>query len=355
MHGQSKRETRPRRVWRRLHIVHSVHAVRPVHSLAGWLALLLGALSVAPAATLSPPRRFEFARLEMGTLFRVALYSSDPTQARVASERAFAKIAELDGIFSDYRPDSELSRVCNDAAGQPQVVSRELFHLLQVSVALSRRTGGRFDVTVKPLSDLWRRARREGKLPAREDLEAHRQLVGYRDLLLNPWTRSVRFRKAGMRLDLGAIAKGYAADEALRVLREAGIERALVEAGGDVRTGLPPPGRKGWTVAIQPGQRGRLLLSDQAVATSGDDYQFLEIGGLRYSHILDPATGLGLTTHRLVTVVAPDATSADSLATALSVCDIARGLQLVEETEGAAARIESGDQGRVWFSSRFPH
>ncbi len=316
--------------------------------------MFLCVLSIVPGASPPPPRRFEFARVEMGTLFRVALYSSDPKQARIAAERAFGRIAELDAILSDYRPDSELSRLCESAVDRPQVVSRELFDLLQLSVALSRRTGGAFDVTVKPLSDLWRRARRDGMLPAPEDLEVGRQLVGYRDLLLNPWTRSVRFRKAGMGLDLGGIAKGYAADEALRVLRETGIDRALVEAGGDVRTGRPPPGRKGWRVAIQPGRRGELLLHDQAVASSGDDYQFLEVDGQRYSHILDPATGLGLTTHRLVTVVAPDATTADALATALSVCDIDHGLRLVEETEGTAARVESRHEGRVWFSSNFP-
>ncbi len=317
------------------------------------VALVLAALLQHPGEPVVPARRFEFARVEMGTLFRVILYSEDQSQALKASNRAFERIAQLDAMLSDYRPDSELSRLCDKDVERPQVVSHELFHLLQLSVELSRRTGGRFDVTVKPLSDLWRKARQEGKLPGHDELENRRRLVGYRDLLLNPWTNSVRFRKAGMRLDLGAIAKGHAADEALRVLREHGIERALVEAGGDVRAGRPPPHQGGWRVAIEGG-RGRLLLNEQAVATSGDDYQFLEVNGKRYSHILDPTTGIGLTTRRLVTVVALDATTADALATALSVCDIGTGLRLVDETPGAAARIESRDQDRVWMTSRFP-
>jgi thiamine biosynthesis lipoprotein len=164
--------------------------------------------------------------------------------------------------------------------------------------------------------------------------------------------------RPGMRLDLGAIAKGYATDEALAVLRRLGLPRALVNASGGISAGAPPPGRDGWRVAVAPLEPDAppsqfLRVVNGAVATSGDTWQFVEIDGKRYSHIIDPRTGWGLTTHSSVTVLAPDGMTADGLATAVSVLGPQEGLALVEQTPGVAALIVlAGQNGRRVYESR---
>jgi len=217
---------------------------------------------------------------------------------------------------------------------------------------LSQRSGGAFDVTVGPVVRLWRRARRRREMPSAERLQAARVLVGYALVRLDPDRRAVELAKSGMRLDLGGIAKGYAADEALAMLRERGVGRALIDAGGDIRLGDPPPNRRGWLIGVAPLERDArpsryLWLSRVAIATSGDTWQYVEIDGRRYSHLVDPRTGLGLTDHSSVTVIAPDCITADSLASAASVLGPDRGLKLIDETPGAAALIVRAPDGTV--------
>jgi thiamine biosynthesis lipoprotein len=192
---------------------------------------------------------------------------------------------------------------------------------------------------------LWRKARREKKLPDAERLAQALQVVGYRKLHLDSRHRTVQLLAPRMRLDLGAIAKGYAADEALKVLHRHGMTRALVAGGGDMALGDPPPGKKGWRIEIAPLDTTNapparfVLLANAGLATSGDLFQHVEIGGKRYSHIVDPRTGIGLTDHSLVTVIAPDGITADGLATAVSVLGPEKGIKLVEATKGAAVHI----------------
>jgi FAD:protein FMN transferase len=298
----------------------------------------------------------------MGTTFRVVLYAPDETAAGRAAARAFARVAELDDRLSDYRPGSELSRVTSEAVGRPVHVSRDLVQVLERAQALAARTDGAFDVTVGPLSRLWRRARRQVALPSNDELAAARAVTGYRLLQLDPSAGTVEVSRAGMRLDAGGIAKGYAADAALAVLAAAGLRHALVAAGGDLALGDPPPGRLGWQVALagleeaHPAPGSPLTLARAGVSTSGDAEQWVEIAGVRYSHIVDPRSGLGLTGHTSVTVVAPDATTSDMLATALSVIGPDHGRRLVDQSPGAAAlmgvRTAEGDR---WVqSARWP-
>jgi thiamine biosynthesis lipoprotein len=245
--------------------------------------------------------------------------------------------------MSDYDPESELSRLSRSSPMTCGVrVSEDLWRVLTKSQALSERSEGAFDVTVGPLSKLWRRARRQRKRPSPERLEAARAAVGYRHLRLDPRRRAVQLVRPNMRLDLGGIAKGYAADEALAALRRMGLPRALINAGGDIAAGDPPPGRTMWKIGVAPLERDaapshHIGVANGAVATSGDAWQFVEINGARYSHIIDPRTGEGLTTLSSVTVVAPDCATADSLASAVSVLGPDEGLALVEETPCAAA------------------
>jgi thiamine biosynthesis lipoprotein len=299
------------------------------------------------------PSRFEFSQIEMAVPVRIVLYAADEATADRAAEAAFARIRQLNGILSDYDPESELRRLCRESrAGNAVPVSKDLWQVLNHAQVLSERSGGAFDVTVGPLVRLWRRARRQHRMPSADRLEAARQRVGYRLLRLDPQRRAVELLKADMRLDLGGIAKGYAIDEALAVLREHGITRALVDAGGDIGLGDPPPDRPGWligVVSLEPGTPPSrfLWLSRTAIATSGDTQQFVEIDGVRYSHLVDPRTGLGLTDHGTVTVIAPDCTAADALASAASVLGPERGLKLVDQTPGAAAFIMRSPEGKV--------
>lgn len=298
--------------------------------------------------------RFEFREPHMGTEFHLVLYSTDADAARRASRAAFDRVEELNGKLSDYDPQSELMRLCARAGGPAVEVSDDLFRVLDRAQDLAERSGGAFDATIGPVGRLWRRARRRRERPEPRQLEEARALVGFRDVELDPERRTVRLRKPGMKLDLGGIAKGFAADEALTVLRDLGVSRALMAAAGDVAAGDPPPGSEGWVVAVAPlkaaagdGPEPRLRLRNQAVSTSGDAEQFVEIDGVRYSHILDPRTGVGVVGRSSATVVAPDATTSDSLATALSVLGPEEGKGLVESTPGASAFFVRATDGGV--------
>jgi thiamine biosynthesis lipoprotein len=307
------------------------------------------------------PARFEFAETHMGSEFKIVLYSPDEATARRASRAAFDRIAELDRAFSDYNPESELMRLCDGAGGPPVKVSDDLFTILAQSRAMYERSGGAFDVTVGPVVRLWRRARRDRKMPGAENLARARALVSSALIELDPEARTVRLLKPGMKLDLGAIAKGYAADAAVRTLTGQGFRSALVAGAGDITVSGPPPGREGWTIGIAPLESPDspperfLSLRDASVSTSGDAERYVEIDGRRYSHIVDPRTGLGVVDRCSVTVVAPNGATADALDTAVYVLGPEGGLPLVEATEGAAAYIvRTRPEGRQTIeSSRF--
>lgn len=317
------------------------------------VAWLLG-MAVTGAASGEPAaERFQFTQVEMAVPIRIVLYCEDPSTATRAAEAAFARIHELNGILSDYDPESELRRLCQSTGSGGQVpVSEDLWQVLNHAQTLAERSDGAFDVTIGPVVRLWRRARRNGQMPTSERLTSARALVG-RDLLkVDPHRRSATLLKDEMRLDLGGIAKGYAVDEALEVLEKFGIKRALVDAGGDMVLGDPPPDRSGWRIGIArlevDGPPTRIfLLSNTAIATSGDSWQFVEIDGRRYSHIVDPRTGLGLTDHSSVTIIARHGMAADALASAVSVLGPKKGMELIERTPDCAALIVRSPHDKV--------
>ena len=301
------------------------------YSLAAWCLLSTGALCAADL------QLFEAVQPHMGTLVRIQVYAPDAGRADAGFRAAFQRIAQLDAIMSDYRADSEVNRLCLTAVARPVSVSADLFTVLAASRALAEETGGAFDITLGPVTLLWRQARREHRLPDFAALREALQHSGYRKLHLYPAARTVSLDQPGMRLDLGGIGKGYAADAALAVLAELGIRRAIVAVSGDLAIGDPPPGRKGWSVGVDASGEGAagftrvLELCNAAVSTSGDSSQNLEADGVRYSHIVDPATGMGLTQPIAVTVVAHRGIDADSWSTALSVLGPERGLALIEK------------------------
>lgn len=329
------------------------------------LALLGGCSTAGAAPGPAAPQKFEFVRDKMGGPFRVVLYAADARAAGRAADAMYARVDQLNLVLSDYDADSEISRLSratrDGPMAQPVAVSEDLWKVLERGRAIAEQTGGAFDVTVGPYMRLWRRARELHELPTPGRLEKTRPSVGYRHVRLDPKRRTVQLLAPRMRLDVGGLALGYIADQAVSAARAAGAPAALVDAGGEVSAGDPPPGKEYWTVGIQSlkspeettGQYVRLR--NACVTSSGDTRRFIEIGGRRYSHILDPQTGLGLTRRIGATVVAPDGMTADALDTAVCVLGPQEGLELVERTPGAAARITTldGDRVTVYESKRF--
>jgi FAD:protein FMN transferase len=314
------------------------------------------AFSAAFSAPLQP---FEAVESHMGTLVRLKLYAAGQERANAGFQAAFARIAELDRILSDYRPDSELNQLCRSAPGRPVRISQDLYRVLAAAQRLAHQSGGAFDVTQGPVIRLWRQARRDGRLPDPAEIRAASARSGFRKLHLNRSGPSATLDEAGMQLDVGGIGKGYAADAALEVLRRMGIASALVAASGDLALSHAPPGQRGWKVGIDSLDRpdasfSRVLeLSNAAVSTSGDTEQFFEANGTRYSHIIDPATGVALTNGLTVSVIARRGITADGLATAVCVLGSGPGLALVKKRAGVAAILLPKPSGTPIESARF--
>lgn len=315
--------------------------------------LALALLTTAATTTgTEDSNRFEFTGIEMAVPVRIVLYAPSESLAKSASQAAFARIRALNSIMSDYDPTSEVRRLSATAgSGTTVAVSNDLWHVLRRARELSEASGGAFDVTIGPVVRLWRRARRQEKLPESERIAEAELAVGYQAVELNEADQTVRLTKPDMWIDLGGIAKGYAIDAALKVLAEHGIHSALVDAGGDIGLGDPPPKRDGWVIGVAPLELDAqpsvfLSLSNVAIATSGDSWQYVEIEGRRYSHLVDPRTGIGLTDHSSVTVIAPDAMTADGLASAVSVLGPAEGIKLIDRLDGTATFVVRAPNGK---------
>ncbi|MEM1135332.1 MAG: FAD:protein FMN transferase [Bacteroidota bacterium] len=258
----------------------------------------------------------------MGTVFHFICYAEDSIKAADATLAAIERIETLNNILSDYHPDSELNRLCNNmVSGKYTAVSDELWYLLKKAIAVSAQTRGLFDVTAGNCIKLWRRAKRKHTIPPKKAIAQCKEAGGFNNVKLATG-KQVTFNVDGLKLDFGGIAKGYTADEVYKVFLKHNIERVLIDAGGDIYCGKAPPQKEGWEVIVSSGLKNKtktLLLTQQAVATSGDMYRFFEIDGIRYSHIINPLKGKPLTKRIATTVVAPNAEKADYLASVLNV------------------------------------
>ena len=314
-----------------------------------------------PAHGLQPQARISETRRLMGVPWRITAYAPDGVDGSHAVDAAFAEIARLERVLSDYDPESELSRL-SARAGEPEptTVSDDLWQVLVMAEEFRRRTDGAFDVSVGPLTALWRQSRRSGKLPRPDKLAAALAAVGSGSVELLPAHQAVRLPKPGTRLDPGGIGMGFAADRAMDLLATLGISAALIDASGDILVSGPPPGADGWRIAVAPLEPGgaseTIVLVRAAVTTSGDAFQAVEIEGERYSHIVDPRTGRGVPGPAAVTVIAQNAATADAVATAASVLGPQEGLALVETVPGAAARFvwRTATDARIRASRRWP-
>ena len=297
----------------------------------------------------------------MGVPFRLVFYAPDAVQAEQAARAAFDRIAELNQIMSDYETDSELNELSyTSGSGRAVPVTPDLWNVLTRSQEIARDSGGAFDITVGPCAALWRKARREKELPEPDRIQHFLERVGYTNLVLNPASRTALLQKENMRLDLGGIAKGYAADAALAILKQRGIDRALVAASGDLAIGKAPPGEPGWKIEVigadLPGAPPSftVVVEFAAIATSGDLSQRLEINGVRYSHILNPFTCVGMTNQALTTVIAPKCILADPLATTLSILEPEEALELARKYQVAVRtiRLEEGTP-KIYVNKKF--
>lgn len=291
--------------------------------------IVLSILIVTLCAEAQTIRRYKFERGLMGTQFTTTLYAADSLLARQAYNLVSARMDTLNAIMSDYLDGSEINRLSQTSgSGQWVSVSQPLYSVLYKAAEIARLSGGRFDPTVGPLSQLWRRAVRQRAFPSATERRQARRAVGYRFIRFNQATQSIQLKKPRMRLDLGGIGQGFAVDEAAIVLRRAGFQSFLLDLGGDVLAGSPPPNRpEGWRIDIGSGTNSRadpadtlvVLLKNAAITTSGDTYRYLDIDGRRYSHILNPRSGLGLRHFVRATVLAPEGYRADALTKAFSV------------------------------------
>jgi FAD:protein FMN transferase len=340
-------------------VVHPTLAIAAVCA-----AVLVATVHGTPTAdSRTAPSRIEMTEPQMGTQMRLVAYAADEAHARTAMRAAFDRVADLNRTLSDYQPTSELMRFCARAGQGPIPVSADLFRILDAAQTLARRTNGAFDVTSGPLTHLWRRARRFSEIPAAPRVTEALALTGYRHLHLDASARTATLDTAGMTLDLGGLAKGFAADEAIAVLESHGLTRALAALGGDVVVSAPPPDRDGWTIDVSsldvPGapRPGPLVLRDAAISTAGDAEQWMTADGVRYSHILDPRTGWPMTIRSSTTVIARRGLDADRLDTAIAILGPIEGLPLAEETPDAAVlsvRQERNGHVTVHQSSRWP-
>ncbi len=285
----------------------------------------------------------------MGTLFTLIFYAPDDSTAQSAAGLAFDRVEQLNTVLSDYDPDSNLNKISARSGSDKFIpVDSTLFTVLSKSQDVSEETNGAFDITVGPYVRLWREIRQmeEPELPDQQVLKDLSTRIGYQNIAVDSATTSIALKKENMQLDLGGIAKGYTTDEVLRILRHQNIHSALIDAGGDIRVGDPPPGKKGWIIQIPVHDKNgvsenvTLQLSNRAIATSGDLFQYVYVNGKRYSHIIDPQSGMGLTTQSMVTVIAPDGITADSYASALSVMDAKEGISLINQKCSVEGRIE---------------
>lgn len=262
--------------------------------------------------------RYAFSELHMGGEVSVVVYAESSATADRAARAAYRRFEELEQAMSDYRAESEIRLAQEKSVGRWVVVSRDLFTVLRQGQDVAEATGGAFDVTAGPYVALWRAARQTGRMPLYVDLTAARERVGWRSLTLDGRRRAMRIAREGVKVDLGGIAKGYACDEALAAIRREGVRSAAVVAGGDMKLGDAPPGERGWAVRVA-GEESARLMANVAVSTSGDTEQFVEIRGVRYSHIVDPRSGFGVSERIQATVVGRRGLDTDPWATALCV------------------------------------
>ena len=322
------------------------------------LGLVLGLAPGRPDATpvqTGTAGFVEASRMSMACLYTIVAYGSRRDELATIVESALDEVDRIDRLMSHYQPESPLSRLNREAARGPVVVERELFEFIARAIGYSVESRGAFDITVGPLMKAWGFFLGDGRIPSDGELRDVRRRVGYRHVVLDASRQSVHFDRPGIELDLGGIAKGYAVDRAVALLRARGVRAALVNGCGSSVFALgAPPGTDGWPMVVpDPKDATRvaltLTLKDRALSVSGSSEKFFEVAGRRYSHIMDPRTGRPVQGVLTVFVLTDDGTTGDALDNALFVLGPKRSRDLLRRHAGVDARflVEAGTSWKL--------
>ena len=316
------------------------------------IALLVFSTSLLQAQT----RKFSYSEMKMGSAFNLIIVSADSNKANHLARKSYELVDSLNHIFSNYDSSSELSKINASAGLLPYKMSTAMLDLVQKSQYAYIQSKGAYDISIGPLSSLWRNARKAKLFPEASTVLATKKLVGLNQVKINKRLGTIFLPNANMQLDFGGIAKGYIAQWVINFLKANGIQQALVDAGGDIVMSGPPLNQQGWLIGVNlPETTDQLLnkklqLSNCSVATSGDVFQFIEYKGVKYSHIINPLTGYGVTNLRNVTIVAKTGATADWLATACSILPIQEAKQLAISHQ-AALLITTLKNGKLVFEA----
>jgi thiamine biosynthesis lipoprotein len=293
--------------------------------------------------------KHSFSAPHMGTVVRLVFYTEQKSRAIKLARDCFQRVKKLDAVFSDYRPDSEVTQLCQKPVGVAHRVSSDLFTVISHAQLISTKSEGAFDITLGKQTQEWRKDSQKGAITPNKRSPQNVQSTGYLDLAINDDQRTITLRKP-LKIDLGGIAKGYIADQLMLILKKAGINHAAVVIGGETVLADAPPGKKGWRIGIENSKHqvlGTLVLTNTALSTSGDSYQFFEVEGQRHSHLIDPATKKSKLNRLNVTTIAKTAMQADAWATALRILSTDNALKLANNEPNLEALFAPHEKNRL--------
>lgn len=304
-------------------------------------------------------QRFSFSQTKMAAPFSIIFYDDDSVHAAITAQKCFQLVDEYVLIFSDYIDSSEINLLCKKSGkGNKTLVSPQLMDILLQAKAAYIKSNQSFDITLGPLTRLWRKARKENIFPDDSTVKKTLVLTGFEKIIIDSLEQTAELLQPGMQLDMGGIAQGYIVQKVINLLKDNNINNALVNASGDIAAIGKPPGKPGWSVAVAMPQSEKdvldkkLLISNKAVTTSGDTYQFMEHNGIRYSHVINPVTGYGITNRRSVTVIADDATTADWFTKACSLLPVHTAKKIALELNADFLIIEINKGRLMYYSTR---
>lgn len=303
-------------------------------------------------------KRFEFSENKMGSSFNIIFYHTDSAEAVILAKECFLIVDSLNNIFSDYSSESEAGKLALQKNLTDIKVSGELFVMIIRSRKAWKRSCKTFDITVGALTQLWRKAKKENRFPSEAEIKAAKDLTGFKNLIINERSKTISFKKTGIRFDFGGIVPGYTAQRVIDFLKSKNINIALVDASGDIVISDAPPGKDGWTIGVNLPENEneiwdkKLELKNFAVSTSGDVYRYTIHNGIKYSHIIDPKTGYGLTSQRNVTVITKYGADADWLATACSILPLKKALKLAKKESASILIATMNGEKIVTYKSK---
>ncbi|MBL4868227.1 MAG: FAD:protein FMN transferase [Pseudomonadales bacterium] len=294
---------------------------------------------------------FEKTEFLMGTTVTVELWHLDKELSKTVADEVFREIARIEKLMSPYLPKSELFRINQNAFTKAVQPDAEVFAVIELALLFSEKTKGAFDISFASVGHRFNY--RNGEKPSALEIENLKSLIDYRLIILNKKKKSIRFKRSGIKLDLGGIAKGYAVDKSIELLQQWGVQHAIVSAGGDSRILGDKRGRP-WMVGIKnPRAEGAIItipLQSAAISTSGDYERYFEKEGVRYHHILNPKTGQSARSLRSVTIIGEEAITTDALSTSVFVMGVQEGLKLLESMSGISG-ILIDHRNKVHYTS----